>query len=153
MPDLFNLKTVSMHEPLIDDPFYAWLNENVDRGNPGDSLLIRYLKSQGFIVGEHRITEEQAQILCYVEEAWFRCTPYHTPMSLDEMFVPGDAYCVSGLDHRCNITPELISAVANAGWIYPVEPNTTYFEINDGRVYAKYQQILGSRFICRVREG
>lgn len=42
--------------------------------------------------------------------------------------------------------------VEDAGWIYHVDPETTMFEITNGRLYAKYQQILGSRFICHIKE-
>ena len=79
MYHLFNLKCVSANEPLSNDPFYAWLDANVDRGNPGKELMLKYLASIGFVVGEHRLTEEQVKILGYVEDVWFQRTPYHTP--------------------------------------------------------------------------
>ena len=151
--DLFNIKIISANEPLNSDPFYAWLDANVDRGNPGKSLMIRYLDSLGFVVGKHRLTEEQFKILHYVEDTWFQFTPYHTPMRLSECFDDSTpSYYVIGLEGRNGITLKLRDAVADAGWIYDVLPETTYFEIINGKLYAKYQQILGSRFICKIVE-
>ena len=153
MYHLFNLKCVSANEPLNTDPYYAWLDANVDRCNPGKELMRRYLDSLGFIVGTHRITEEQFKILEYVEDTWFRFTPYHTPMRLSECFDDSaPSFYVNGLEVRKGITRELRDAVAEAGWIYDVSPYTTYFEIINGKLYAKYQQILGSRFICKIVE-
>lgn len=151
--DLFDIEIVSANEPLNTDPFYAWLDANVDRGNPGKNLMMKYLASLGFVVGKHRLTEEQFQILEYVEDVWFQWTPYHTPMSLSECFDDSEpSFYVKGLEGRKGITRELRDAVAEAGWIYDVTPDTTYFEIINGRLYAKYQQILGSRFVCRIKE-
>ena len=153
MYHLFGLKCVAANEPLANDPFYAWLDANVDRCNPGKNLRRRYLESLGFVVGEHRLTEEQVEILGCVEDVWFHMTPYHTPMRLSECFDDGTpSYYVKGLGKCHGITIELRDAVAEAGWIYDVTPDTTYFEIINGRLYAKYQQILGSRFICKILE-
>lgn len=148
----FNLKIISEHEPLVTDPYFAWLDANVDRCNPESHLIGKYLESLGFVVGEDKITEDQHRILDYVEETWFRLTPYHLPMTWDECFVPGDAYYVQGVDGRRNLTPALKAAVEQSGFIYDVTPSTCYFEVINGRLYAKYQQILGSRFICTVKE-
>lgn len=156
----FQFKIIDEHTPLIEDPFYAWLNANVDRGNPGQGLIRKYLTSLGFQLGQDTVTAEQHKILEYVEETWFRCTPYHLPMTWDECFVDGDEFSVHapppGEDKpfcRRNITPELKNAVEQSGFIYDVTPDTCYFEIIGDRLYAKYQQILGSRFICTIREG
>lgn len=155
----FNLKIISEHEPLVTDPYFAWLDANVDRCNPESFLVGKYLESLGFVVGEDKITEDQHRILDYVEETWFRLTPYHLPMTWDECFVPGKDFSVHakppGEDKpfcRRNITPALKAAVEQSGFIYPVHPDNCYFEVINGRLYAKYQQILGSRFICTVKE-
>ena len=42
--------------------------------------------------------------------------------------------------------------VVEAGWIYRVHPSSTYFKVIEGRLYAKYQQIIGSRYICDIIE-
>lgn len=149
----FELKTVRDDEPLNLDPFFDWLNANVDRCNPGPKIIQRYLESLGFVIGQDRITEGQHKTLNYVLEVWFRCMPYHLPMTLGECFTPGTDFHVRGIEgDQHNITPELKKAVEGAGWIYAVEPSTTYFEVNGGRLFAIYQQILGSRFICTIKE-
>ena len=55
---------------------------------------------------------------------------------------------------RCSgyykVTQKLRDMVAEAGWIYYVHPSTTYFEVIWGRLYAKYQHIPGSRYICDI---
>ena len=149
---MFALRTVSQHEPLVNDPYYTWLDANVDRCNPGQRLIRRYLESLGFTIGVDKITEEQYQILEYVEETWFMNTPYHTPMTWDECFTAGTGYYVNGRAGRHNITQELMKAVEESGFIYPVTPDTCYFEVINDRLYAKYQQILGNRFICTIKE-
>ena len=155
----FDIKIIDEHTPLVSDPFYAWLDANVDRCNPGGNHITAYLESLGFIIGQDKITEEQHKTLEYVEDTWFRLTPYHLPMTWDECFAPGAEFSVHakppGEDKpfcRRNITPELKKAVEESGFIYDVTPDTCYFEIINDRLYAKYQQILGSRFVCTIKE-
>jgi hypothetical protein len=40
----------------------------------------------------------------------------------------------------------------DAGWIYDVQPETTYFQVINGKLWAKYQQIIGSRALVEVTE-
>lgn len=151
----FIFKIVTKHEPLVDDPFYAWLDANVKKGekNTDGALITQYLKSLGFVVGQDRITEEQLEILRHVAEAWYR-GPWGKPTKFDDLFCnTGTEYYIMGRKEKLGITHELSDLVVSSGWIYNVSPETTYFEIIGGnRLYAKYQQILGSRFICFISD-
>ena len=149
---LFNLKHVTPTEPFVDDPFYAWLEANAKKGDQINDMdrICTYLAEQGFIKGTHKISEETLKILNYVLETWYRCTPYGGTMKLSECFIQGDTYYVAGFPHRSGITPALKTWIEESGWIYEVSPDTTYFEIIGDCLYAKYQRILGSRFLCRI---
>lgn len=151
--ELFNLKHVTPTEPLVDDPFYAWLEANAKKGDRINDMdrICTYLAEQGFIEGTHKISEEALKILNYVLETWYRCTPWGGTMKLSECFTPGAAYYVKGLPDRMEVTASLNALLNESGWIYNVSPDTTYFEIIGDCLYAKYQQILGSRFLCRIK--
>ena len=158
----FTFNIINDRDPLVADPFYAWCDANLERSNLEKSRLayaIDYLDSLGFVKGKHKVSERDLKTLEYVFETWVRTTPYYSPCKFSDLFTDGDAYYVSGAESygvvkpwRRNVTPKLVEMVRNAQWIYDVEPNSTYFELNGNRLYAKYQQILGSRFLCFVEE-
>lgn len=151
--EIFQFKCVGDDEPLANDPFYAWLDANVDRLNPGRDaeMILNYLGEQGFVRGKHRVGERQFKILKYVIEVWCLNTPGFKPKTRAELFNNSSpTYYVSG--ERLGITPELKRMVAEMGWTYHVSPDTAMFEITNGRLYAKYQQIIGGRFICYIKE-
>ena len=153
--DLFVFKTVGEHEPLCEDPFYAWLDANVTRVKPGRYIdhCLAYLGELGFVRGKNRVSEEQLQTLKYVHEIWCQFTPFFEPKARADLFDSSEpTYYIHGYG-RSGATCELVKMVRETGWIYEVTPDTTYFEILDGRLYAKYQQIIGSCFICRIKEG
>ena len=170
MSDLFEFKHVRDDEPLRHDPFHTWLTANVSRADPGRGLdlIVTYLSTLGYVRGEHRISEEAIKTLRYVIDMWLTLTPFGEPATLSELFDDSTpryyviglpqraditpAHYAKGLHRRADITPKLKTLVECSGWIYEVSPDTTYFEIIEDRLYAKYQQILGSRFLCRIRE-
>lgn len=155
MTEVFNLKTVAEEEPLVNDPYFAWLEANARKGDGVDDMdrLCAYLAEQGFVKGEHKLTEDTLRILGYVADTWYRTTPWSPPQRFDTLFVPGGTpYSVVGVTPKLGISEALIDILENAGWIYPVRPDTTYFEITHGRLFAKYQQILGSRFLCVISD-
>lgn len=50
-----------------------------------------------------------------------------------------------------DITKPLKEELSNAGWVYDVTPETTYFEVIGDTVWARYQQIIGSRPLLRLK--
>lgn len=157
---LFTFPMVAKHEPLTADPFYAWMDINVDRKNPGRFLdnLKAYLEPMGCDFEKHYIGEEAFATLNYVSETWCRLTPFFPPHSMSELFSDRThpKYHVRGVkqwnDCSSGITSKLRQMVAESGWIYNVHPDNCYFEVRGDALHAVYQQILGSRFICRIKE-
>ena len=158
----FQFNIIGDQDPITSDPFFHWLELNVDRANLELSALkyaIKYLEELGFVVGTHKVSERDLDTLKVVFDTWCLVTPYFKPCKFGDLFTNGTHYHLSGAESRgivkpwrTNITPTLKNMVENAGWIYEVEPNTTYFELNGNRLFAKYQQILGSRFLCCILE-
>lgn len=155
---VFNFPQVSANEPMVNDPFYHWLNERynyckinvVDSDHPD---WCYYLMDIGFDVNIHIVTEESLNILKNIEAYWFCCTPYFEPKSKAELFYHDFS---KGVDSNFIslefATPELAQMVIDSGWIYDVIPETTYFEITNGYLFAKYQRIIGSRRICKIKD-
>ncbi len=153
----FTFPIVSPTEPLVDDPFFAWMNQNVNRNESASYLYFvgEYLKPMGFTLEDHTIDEQDLKTLEHVCEHWYRTTPHHPPCKFDELFVasPSGAYFLSNKHpQRYDITPKLKKMIEEAGWIYDVSPATTYFEVIGDRLFAKYQQILGSRQLCVIED-
>ena len=154
----FKFKIVSSNEPMFNDPFYHWLDK---RYNSCKINVIRrehsewyyYLTDIGFNVDIHVISEESLNILKNVEGHWFRCTPYFEPKSKAELFYHDFS---KGVDSNFIslefATPELVQMVIHAGWVYDVTPETTYFSVVNGYLLAKYQRIIGSRRICKIKD-
>jgi hypothetical protein len=157
---LFTFPTVGPKDPLTGDPFYAWLDANEDRRDPDSFMdaLLEYLKTLGFDKEQHIIDEGVLDTLKYVREQWLLLTPFFPPQSMQDLFSDKKTpkYFVKGIkewnDPHSGITEKLQNMVNESGWIYMVWPETTYFEVIGDRLYAKYHQILGSRFICRIKE-
>lgn len=150
----FQLKTVSRDEPLSDDPFYAWL-QGFGKRNIPDNTIRAYLESLGFVVGRDYITEEQHKTLEYVADTFYRCEPetVETPKFFELFTTGGQAsmFYVQGKEGKFCLSEKLINLLSTSGWIYEPHPDNTFFEVTeDGRLFAKYQQIIGSRFLCRL---
>ena len=152
----FQLPPYSDDQPVVAHPFHQWLTNNVDRSQGGHSRMLDWLKSLGFCVGEDALSSHDVDTLHIVEEHWRRCSPWFKPHAYKDLFtVPTDdpeKFYIQGSTHNVimEITQKLRDMVVAASWIYDVHPSTTYFEIISGRLYAKYQQILGSRYICDI---
>ena len=107
---LFTFPIVDRNEPLVNDPFYAWLDANVDRREPDRFLdhLKAYRGPMGYDIKLHIIGEQAYQTLEYVIETWLRLTPFFGPQRPEDLFQgPGVVYTVVGLpgqlllrDHR-----------------------------------------------------
>lgn len=158
--ELFEFPVVDENTPLRADPFWAWLDENVERSKPGSYLdhVKAYLAPMGYSIEKHTLGERALDILKYVHEMWCRSTPYFKPTPWLELFTDGSEFYLQQSmplvpvtrGARTGISPKLKDMVEQSGFIYDVVPADCYFELSDDRLYAKYQQILGSRFICRV---
>lgn len=158
MSEYFKLPPYNDDQPLVEHPFYQWLTDNVDRSQGGHSKMLDWIKGLGFRVGEDALAPEDVDTLHLVEEHWWRCSPwfgsqagkdlFKLPTPNEESFYFGGPY----FSEFRGITQKLRDMVMAAGWVYNVHPSTTYFEVIAGRLYAKYQQILGSRYICDISE-
>ena len=171
--EYFALPPHGYNQPLVEHPFFKWLSATYSKREltklgPGDRSEVykprEWLKTLGFQTGVDRLAEEDLKTLHLVEEHWWRCSPWFEPHVWGSLFsevgylvraLPNEQFFVTG-PGRCSgyykVTQKLRSMVAEAGWIYAVCPSTTYFEVIEGRLYAKYQQILGSRYICDISD-
>lgn len=151
-------------EPFTDQtPFnqmhvYQWGNNQVNRK---DVTIKNYLDSLGFVIGMDKLNEGEYKRLDYAIDAWHRTRPYiHEVMLITDVFTPtakgGGRFWVSGLAFarfaNNDIEVKVRKAITEAGWIYDINPETTYFEIVGNRLYARYQQIIGSRFIMHIKD-
>lgn len=132
--------------------FWAWASAQEKRN---DVTINNYLDSLDFVVGQDKLTDGEYTTLNFAVETWHRTTPWiREVLKFNELFTPADegGYYVFGAAKRYYPTQKVIDAIHEAGWIYNVNPMTTYFEIIQGnRLYAKYQQVIGSRFIAIIK--
>lgn len=122
-----------------------------------DVDVFNYLDSLGFVIGQDKCTEQEFEILKYACDAFHRTAPHIAEcLTFSECFTeastPG-AFWVQGKPGRYHPRPAILEALQGAGWIYDITPETTYFAVINGRLFAKYQQIIGSRCIVQLREG
>lgn len=119
--------------------------------------LENYLVSIGFITGTDRLSETDHDNVSLILKAWHRTAPHMKPRTFSECFVPGagPGYYIQGMNDRRQIAQDIRMALFGAGWVYDVNPETTYFQVitqDTGRrvLFAKYQTIIGSRAICEI---
>lgn len=152
--ELFTFPIVTKDEPLCNDPYYQWMDNHRQKGDGmGDiDSLHAYLESLGFIKGKHIITPDNLTILQYVSETWHRCSPWlREEVEIKDIFDDSQpSFYVQGLPRK-GVTQKLKDVIVKSGWIYDVTPNTTYFTVDGNRLFAQYHQILGSRFICKLK--
>jgi hypothetical protein len=145
--------------PLTPEtPFERMDFWNWAKGQPREKVCaFEYLAHLGFVVGFHRITPEQLQCLEYAADTFHRTMPhYQHELTFSQIFTPAECggFYVVGCSGRFSLVNAAFrSALVNSGWIYEVTPESTYFEVINGRVFAKYQQIIGSRAVCFFKEG
>jgi hypothetical protein len=119
--------------------------------------ISEYLGDVGFVMGRDKITPEEYDTLSHALDAYHRTAPHYPGrLNLCEALRPlpdGESgFYLQGHAGRYALAPELSEALTAAGWIYDVTPDTTYFQVIRGRLFAKYQQIIGSRCLCEVAE-
>lgn len=143
--------------PLNEVALYLWADRQPRRS---DVSISNYLNYIGFVIGTHRLEEEDYKIMKYAVECWHRCTPWiREPRKFEDLFfkVLGDSrypsYWVHGKEGRYTISKDVVEALEQSGWIYDVTPETTFFSVNNhGMVTAAYQHILGSRVVAKLIE-
>ncbi len=118
--------------------------------------LANYLKAIGFTTGKDRLTEEQYDTLHYAIETFHRCEPHMSgEYAFDALMHKASTagFYVQGKEGRFIPSAAVVAALESAGWIHEVKPETTYFELvnETGVLWAKYQQLLGSRPIARIK--
>lgn len=161
----FKFPVINENAPLCDDAFYAWLSDGKNNprveGNQKEHMITRYLESLGFVKGKDKITDKEYKILRYVEEHWHRTFPRMSASLFSELFpVPDNerGYYVSGevkakRHSKYLLGTALLRAIDETGMVYDLRPENYYFEVINGNLFIKYQQIIGSRFICNILEG
>lgn len=161
---MFKMPEFDDHTPLNQHPFRHWLTANIRKVDMvrGTECMSEWLKSLGFVEGEDHISEEDFNTLRYVVDHWYRTTPYFQPIYGEPLFSntgkleAGDGrFYVTGRERvgaYYLITGTLKKMLEKTGWIYSVTPDTTYFVVENGRLFARYRQITGQRFICELEK-
>lgn len=146
---------ITENTPFRELHFWQWAQHQ-----PRGRVAVKtYLGEVGFIVGRDKITESEYKILRYAVEAFHRCMPWMgAERKFSDVFrksdgvTDGESFYVQGMVDRFDITQEVREALEASGWVYDVRPETTYFAIINGTVFAKYQQILGSRPLFKLAQ-
>jgi hypothetical protein len=125
---------------------------------------LAYIESLGFKTGVDFLRTEDYTLIENAISTWHRLAPrMRDRIKLCDAFTkPGaknsrakDVFYVQGLNdsaaYMC-VAPALITALESAGWIYDVTPESTYFAVINGRIIARYQQIIGSRILAAIAE-
>lgn len=135
--------------PMEKLHFWQWA-----RAQPRNRVdILTYLSDIGFILGADKLEESQYNTLDIVCDYFHRVAPHlPAPLRLTQAFAPGGEFYVEGLPGRYTPCPAIVDALQSAGWIYDISPETTYFSVSKGKVWAKYQQIIGQRCLCEVIE-
>lgn len=159
MADTFKIPgEFSKQTPFKKMHFWTWA-QSMPRA---DVELRAYLASLGFVMGSDRLSELDYETLSGAVKAFHFSEPWAKPRKLADCFTAkpetGCAYWVHGLPSYQTPAADLMRAIIESGWIYDATPENTYFEIvttADGTRYlfAKYQQIIGSRRLCEILEG
>lgn len=151
---MFEFKMVQPNEPLINDPFFSYLTTHYTKADNFSFIdaVVPYLEGMGFVKGEDTLTEEQLNTLKFVMDMWHEWTPWAGTQPLSAMLIPGGKFYVQGLPGRYTPTPLMFDTLKKAGWIADCVTSDTFFQVIGNRLYAKYSQILGSRFVCFLGE-
>lgn len=141
--------TFDANAPMSDFHAYEWGNTQANRR---DVTVKNYLQSLGFVIGSHVITPEQHDILSNVIDHWHRTTARFAGKKFSDCLVPAgkDGFYFWNDGKRYEMTPAFRAALIDAGWIYDPKPENTLFRLHGNRLYAQYQQIIGSRLMARL---
>lgn len=152
----FTLLMVDDHTPLVQDPFYKWLDANHSKGSGKRDIDVKleYLTSLGFIQGMHSLSEEQMKTLKYIMEIWYRCTPQtREVIPFEDLFTLNpNGFWVNGMRGHWGISLKLRKLIEESRVIYGIFPHNYFFEIiNGNQLHIKYQQTLGGRYLCNLK--
>lgn len=144
--------------PIVELPFWQWLaakGKAAMRKERKTDLdyVIGYLSEHGFVKGRDTVEADLLDTLLLVFKHFWGTAPEIAPLKLSAAFTESAyGFYVDGLDYkkRFTVSAHITDALAGSGWIYDIEPSTTYFSVINGKVWAKYQQILGSRCLFEV---
>lgn len=119
--------------------------------------LTGYLSSIGFVAGRDTLSERELDCLRGALDIYQRTAPHMKGThALYDLIRPAGSseggYTVVGAERgtRYVVMPGVLTALRDAGWVYAINPNTTYFEVVNDVLWARYQTILGSRPLARV---
>lgn len=136
--------------PFVQMHVWQWAQSQTDRNNV---TIHSYLASLGFVIGTDKLDEGDYKTLDYAIDAFHRAAPRIPGLhSFADLFEPAEDgfYIREGKPGVWKPRQLVIDALVNAGWIYDVTPDSTYFEIIGSKVWAKYQQIIGSRPVAEL---
>lgn len=133
---------------------WKWADKQVERKSVTRE---NYLKAVGFTIGEHKLIESKLELLRMAIDEWHRSTPIIRELrSFDEVFglpIAGQPMFSFYEDHKrtqVNLI-ESTRAALQERWIYTLDSDNCYFELINGKVWAKYQTILGSKPLVRLK--
>lgn len=141
---------ISADIPMSDLHVWQWA-----KGQPrAEVKVMNYLESVGFALGRDRLTPEDLKTLKYAIDHFHRTEPHMPgPVPFSEVLTPApQGFYVQGKPGKFALSKSARSALKEAGWIYDVQPDNTYFQVINGKLWAKYQQIIGSRALVEVTE-
>lgn len=144
--------SVSSVGTLGQTHFWSWAKDQ----SREDVTVANYHKclTEAGITGLDRDTMESIRFAVIL----FCTTQPHMPgiHRLRSLFKKAESgYLVQGYGNvRYEPSKRLLTALRNAGWIYAINPSTTYFVyIPETKVlWAKYQTIIGQRPLARIGE-
>jgi hypothetical protein len=160
----FKLNVVSNSQPLSQDAFAEYIKTNVwdtywEEKHSFIGTVTAYLESLGYSRQHHYLPEGVFRTLQNVYDVMVINVPATTePLTVKELFLEPDnlspEFWVRGLPEGEYAIPteKLTELVSKTRAIYQLNPRHYYFEIVKGRVWLKYQHIIGSRFICTIKE-
>lgn len=150
-------------KPIVDSEFYRFLVETY--GYKADwpnhfyfiDAVLAYLKPKGFELKVDALSPEALDYLEIIYRHFQDMTPHFNPESVfdfNDLFVPviGKGFYISGGNYksRWTPTPKFWEMLDKVNVIMEITPENFYFELVGNMLFIKYNQILGSRFICNV---
>lgn len=155
---MFTAPVLDRNAPIVSQPFWQWLiskgKADFRKKHCSDlDHVLAYLTEYGFSEGRDVVDAELLDTLLLIFRHFWDICPELSPMNLSEVFTESlNGFYVEGLDYnkRYSAANQVIVALEEAGWVYGVSPSTTYFSVINGKLWAKYQKILGSRCLFEV---
>lgn len=165
---LFEFEIIGDNEPMKNDPFYTWLEAQNVRVQSHVDAIRKYLESLGFVIKKHRITEENFKRLKLIHQGYMSMwVPKKEVFSFSDLFELSERKAThydaeifmnsgfmvygSGKDKRYKATKQLLEIIEYFTPIYAFNSYNYHFEVINGYLFLKYQYILGSRRLCKIK--